>query len=296
MISYVDHDGDYFGLIAGVSGPKTLHYGHRFNPICPEVRWEEIQELVKQTGFVCARCGSDVLINRKGTTQLCRCARVAYEPGYEFKTGDEWMEWQTDFDRQLADPAPKDYWIDPGQNSEGGPQGKKKIMSKAGKEWMKRKLELPLGLEISDDGSTMRLPGSKGSLSVAKGGNLTAIDLPDDEDGLQFFLAAQRIHEIRESSPKAILVLGDDPDYVWPSVVNPRLIHGLPFSCGRCGRRVKEAPISTSRILVCLCLQAFYPPGADQRPPRTRQEWDRLRVEVAAETTRARAVTAGVDN
>jgi hypothetical protein len=298
VISYVTSDGDYLAMVAGVGGPKVLHSGERCERPYPEAAWAKaIQEKkLPLAGFACNRCQASVLINRKHRTQICRCAKVAYASGHEFKTGEEWTAWQDDFDEQLKDPAPENYWVEPEPNSEGVPQGKEKLMTPEAKTWLKRKLGLSAELELSDDGHTMQLPGTPGALSVSSRGNLTAIDLPDDEDGLQLFLAAQQIQAVRESPPQVILVLGDDDDYIWPSIVNERLIRGMPYSCSRCGKRVKQAPIGTGWILTCLCLQACYPPGTDKRPPRTRHEWDRLRVEVATETARVRAKTAGVDN
>jgi hypothetical protein len=296
MITYVTDDGDYLALVAGVDGPKVLHYGQRSNPPYPEAAWARVlqEKQLPRTGFSCNRCGSPVVINQN--TQICRCSKISHAPGCEFKTAEQWEEWQDDFDEQLKDPAPSDYWIEPPPNSEGVPQGEEKLMTPEAKTWLKRKLGLPSTLQLSDDGSTMQLPGVQGALAVSARGNLTAVDLPDDADGLEFCSIVQKIHAARESPPQIVLVLGDDPDYVWPPFTNRRLIKGTPFSCSRCGKRVKEAPVGTGRILVCHCLQAAYPPGTDKRPPRDRLEWDSLRVEVAAETTRLRAKTAGVEN
>jgi hypothetical protein len=207
------------------------------------------------------------------------------------------MAWQDDFDRQLKDPPPSDYWIEPAPDSEGTPQGRKKVMTPEAKQWLKRKLGLPSELLVSDDGSVFaNAEHAEGALSVTKKGNLTAIDLPDDANGFELFLVARQIQAVRESPPQVVLVLGDDPDYIWPPFVNRRLIRGLPFGCSRCGKRVKQAPVGTGQLLVCFCLQAAYPPKAEKRPPRNRLEWNRLRVEATAETTRLRAQTAGADN
>jgi hypothetical protein len=296
MISYVTDDGVYFSLIAGAGGPTTLHCGHRFNPIYSEAAWKKAleQEGLSRTGFACNRCHAPVLANQH-QIQLCRCARVSYAPGHRFRTGEQWAAWQSDFDEQLKDPAPSDYWIEP-PNSEGVPQGEEKIMTPEAKTWVLRKLGLPPGVQLSDDGNAMRLPGVQGTLSVSAKGNMVALGLPDDADALEFCSIIQQIHAVRESPPQAILVVGDDLDYVWPLFTNHRLIRGLPFSCSRCGQRVKQAPVGTGELLVCFCLQAIYPPKAEKRPPRTRHEWDRLRLECAAETTRARARTAGTGN
>ena len=116
MISYTDSDGSYWAMIAGDGGPTVLHHGERSEPPYPEVAWDKAlrEKGLPHAGFSCNRCGSLVVAIHR-TTQICRCARVMHEPGHQFRSGEQWEEWQDDYDRQLKDPAPKDYWIDTGQ-------------------------------------------------------------------------------------------------------------------------------------------------------------------------------------
>jgi hypothetical protein len=170
-------------------------------------------------------------------------------------------------------------------------------MTPAAKAWFKRKFRLPVDLELSDDGYTLKLPGSAGVLQVGDHGNLTAVyDDEDKSDGSALQEIAWRLEAARESVPPMMIILGDDPDYVWPPLINKSSIRSLPFSCTRCGKRVKRAPLFSSEVLVCFCMMAGFSPDSKRRPPRSRVEWDTLRVESATQKARVKTQLQGARN
>jgi hypothetical protein len=288
MIAYVQK-GVFLCLIAGDGGAQILHQGRRFERAIPQAEWDcVLAGNYSRTGFECDRCNEPVF-SATGA-QSCRCSYVRHAPGYEFTSGLEWEQWQGDFDRELRDPAPDPYWVRPVLNTDGVPTATDAIMTAAAKAWFKRKFGLPAELEISDDGHTLRLPGVAGVLSIGKNGNISTVyDDDDTSDGSQFSDIAKRLNAARESVPPMMVVLGDDPDYVWP-LINKRSIRPLPFSCSRCSRRVKRAPLGLGELLVCYCMQAGFGPRSKKRPPRSRLEWDALRVESATQKARVKTV------
>jgi hypothetical protein len=297
MISYVDK-GVMHSMIAGVGGPKIMHQGRRFIPILPPAKWRKVLALkLPRAGFSCSQCKEPVFINPNSRTQACRCAEVAHGPGCEFRAAEEWEQWQVDFSQESKDPAPDPYWIKPDSNSEGGPIQSGKIMTPAAKAWFKRKFKLPPELEISDDGHSLSLPGVTGILRVERSGNLTSVFPEDDTSaGWELNEVAKKILAARESPPQTMIILGDDLDYVWPPSTDRRVIRSLPFKCTRCGQRVKQAPVVFGQVLVCFCLQVGYPRGSDKTPPRSRLEWDVLRLDSATEAARIRAETTDTKN
>jgi hypothetical protein len=56
------------------------------------------------------------------------------------------------------------------------------------------------------------------------------------------------------------------------------------------------APLGAGKVLVCFCLQVAYPRGTQKTPPRSRLEWDALRLESATEAARIRAETTETKN
>jgi hypothetical protein len=165
-------------------------------------------------------------------------------------------------------------------------------MTPRAKAWFARRFGLPPEVELSDDGSTLSVPGVAGGIQVSRDGVVTATCETDDEAALLGLLAMQ-INDVREAPPKVVIILADDPDYVWPPFVDQRLIRPLPFSCSRCSRRVKRARFALAEIRQCLCMSAVYAPGCESRPPRSRLEWDALRVESANKEALTRAAKAG---
>jgi hypothetical protein len=287
MISYIDKDVMH-SMVAGVGGPKIVHQGRRFTSIIPPAKWEKVLALkLPKAGFSCSRCEEPVFVNPKSRTQACRCAEVAHGPGCEFSTAEGWDQWQCEFDQELKDPPPDPYWIKTGPNTEGSPVQSGQIMTSAAKAWFKRKFKLPSELEISDDGRSLNLPGVTGTLRVGRSGNLTTVFPEDDTStGWELFEISKKILTARESPPQIMIILGDDPDYVWPPFTDRHAIRSLPFKCTRCGQRVKQAPVIFGQVLVCFCLQVGYPRGSDKTPPRSRLEWDTLRLDSATEATR----------
>jgi hypothetical protein len=287
MIAYV-HQGRFLCLAAGDGGPNILHEGARFNAALSQPEWDHVLKSdYQKAGFTCDRCNEAVLWVKQ--VQGCRCSHIWHAPGYEFVSGSQWDAWQQDFDHELRDPAPEPYWIEPLANTDGGPTVSGTIMTPAAKGWFKRKFQLPAELEISDDGHSLSLPGVAGVLSVSKNGNISTVyDDDDTSDGRELGEIARRLNAARESVPPMMVVRGDDPDYVWPPLVRKRAIRPLPFSCSRCTKRVKWAPLGLGQVLVCLCMQAGFGPDSKRRPPRSRLEWDALRVESATQKARVK--------
>jgi len=283
-------------MVAADGGPLVLHQGQRFEPAMLQHEWARVLgENYPRAGFDCNRCNEPIFSIDQ--TQACRCTQVRHASGHEFGTDYEWAQWQEAFDRELLNPAPDPYWIEPVVNSDGGSTVSERIMTPSAKNWFKRKFGLPHQLEISDDGYSLTLPGVAGVLQVGKDGNLTSVyDDADTSDGRELWEIAWRLNAARESVPPMMIVLGDDPDYVWPPFVDKRTIRPLPFGCSRCRQRVKRAPLFLGEVLVCFCMQAGFGPLSKRRPPRSRREWDALRVESATQKARVKTQLEGARN
>jgi hypothetical protein len=296
MIAYVQGK-TFLCMVAGDGGPLVLHRGERFEPVIPQDEWNRVlAENHPRAGFDCNRRNEPVF--SIDSVQACRCTRTRNAPGYEFTDGQEWAQWQRAFDRELNDAAPTPYWVEPVVNSDGGATESERIMTPAAKVWFKRKFGLPANLEISDDGHSLRLPGDGGGvIQVGKDGNLMSVyDDADESDGHELYEVARKLNAVRESFPPMMIILGDDNFYVWPPFVDRRSIRSLPFSCTRCGKRVKRAPLFSSEVLVCFCMMAGFGPDSKRRPPRSRVEWDTLRIESATKKARVKTQLEGVRN
>jgi hypothetical protein len=237
-------------MVAGDVGPLVLHEGYRFESAIEQEEWDRVlAENHPRAGFDCNRCNEPVF--SIDSVQACRCTHFHNAPGHEFSDGQEWAQWQNAFDRELRDAAPDPYWVQPVVNSDGGATQSGRIMTPAAKAWFKRKFGLPANLEISDDGYSLKLPGEGGGvLQVGQDGNfMTLYDDDDESDGRELHAIAWKLNAARESVHRVMIILGDDPDYIWPPFVDRRSIRSLPFSCTRCGKRVKRAHLFSSEVL-----------------------------------------------
>jgi hypothetical protein len=124
VICFTHNGGIFSCLVAGVGGPEIIHQAHRFEPLVSQSDWEEfLASGCERARFDCNRCSEPVYTTharlREGLIQSCRCTFIKHAPGCQFRNAKEWEQFQRDFDRELLDPPPAPYWVDPVANTDG---------------------------------------------------------------------------------------------------------------------------------------------------------------------------------
>jgi len=122
--------------------------------------------------------------------------------------------------------------------------------------------------------------------------------LTDNDDLPAIMLAAFLAGQFwrKNGLPPYVIVLGDDPDYVWPPDADQSSVRPLPFRCPNCKARVKHAQCSGEMpaVLVCLCMEARF--RYDVPEPKSGKEWANLRLKSRTSQTIVKAKSARGDN
>jgi hypothetical protein len=228
----------------------------RFSPQC-------------QSFFDCAFCHERVVIFRVAASggkvvQSCRCTVLKFEPGTELlQTQEEWTEWQADYLREQADPAPVQ------SLQEGISTG---TLDQKTNDWLSRHGGLPSGLQFHPGSD--KINSGEASVSFSAQSVAFSVDHHDFENNQKIVEVVHKMQERGLEPPERIMIMGDDPDYVWPEDTDTTRIKRLPYRCCNCQKWVHQAPIAWpchNRVLSCFCHTLFL--RRDIAAPTNYREW-----------------------
>jgi hypothetical protein len=133
---------------------EILYQGRRHEEFLALDQWRQFSTQC-QSLFPCAFCSENVVQFRvsdpnpdrpKSVILSCRCTTLRFIAASPFRTQDQWSQWQTDYAREILDPAPIEAL------RAGLLTG---TVESAGSDWLSRRFGLPEGLQF-DLGGTIR--------------------------------------------------------------------------------------------------------------------------------------------
>jgi len=269
-----------YGPPVDSNGMATLLFrGRRLNEFVPLADWQKFSPQCP-TLFSCAFCAAPVIIfavekHSRQPFQACRCTIINFLVASPFQTQEQWTNWQKQYLREMADPAPFPLL------KEGVLMGK---IDGEGADWLSRRFNLPAGLQWHTDGT---ISAGKASISFSPTSTLTTVDCDNPQDNARIVELTRKLHENGLEPPERLVIPGRDPDYVWPAGVVRSTIRTLPYRCDYCSAWVKLALLSLpayDRVLVCLCHAIIF--RKDIAHPQNYRQWRELLVATEAEKYR----------
>ena len=245
--------------------------------------------------FSCSNCHWPVVefSDQDRVAQSCRCQGVVHyypQTSPPYASSEEWEAFRSLYEKEKDHPAPLDgFATDP---FTGAPLA----LNDRGRAWLQQKLGVPshVKLDASLDGSVLKVGAGASIMPDFESGVTSILSDPEDHPALGAVLSAMVSHH-PESFPEIIVIIGNDPDYVWPPGTDQSRIAPLPYRCSHCGSRVKSAPIRHAgpidRALVCLCMAAILQRGVSS--PGSSIEWKELRLRGAGQSVKHHATVAG---
>jgi hypothetical protein len=262
------------------------------------LKWNDIKKEFASRNyghtFICEACQEPVFVVALPAAayfQGCRCTIVQHlitDSGPCFNP-DGWIRFQEQFRQESLRPVPSDgLKKDPITGQYCGFNGR-------GKKWIRERLGLTDSVKLSDDTKTFSIGGS--SLTSTPEGNLFLAG----EDPAEVQELANNLYAHRKATgagpndiPPRVVVLGVDPDYVWPSETIKSRISSVPFCCPTCQARVKRAPVrfevNVDEIFQCFCMSVFF--RRDTERPQSSGDWGDIRLQEKEMQVRMRAVTS----
>jgi hypothetical protein len=269
-----------FGPPVADNMPVTLLItGHRRKRFLDLDEWRRFSPQCRSF-FECAFCREQVVIFRVAVpggevvVQSCRCTTLKFEPALSlFRTQEEWTEWQTDYLREQADPAPVQ------SLKEGILTG---ALDQQTNDWLSRRGGLPAGLQFHP--GTCKINAGEASISISDQSLAFSVDHHDPQNNQKIVDVVRQMQEHGLEPPERMLIAGDDPDYVWPEHADTARIKGLPYRCSNCRAWIRQAPLAFQyhdRVLSCFCHTLIL--RTDIAAPANYREWrdllERERIE-----------------
>jgi hypothetical protein len=272
-----------FGAIA-----VLLRQGRRLKSFIPDDKWRQIVSAPHPSRFKCAFCAQPVLAfydpnKHNECIELCRCTALwCIDKEHLIKTSEQWGQWQSDYIKEMADPAPFKSLID------GHLTG---MLDQLGSDWLSRHVGMPEGVLWHSDGS---VSSGDASVSFVPGSSLlTVVDHNHVENNDKIVEVIRKMQRNGLEPPERIITSGWDDDYIWPQGADQSRICTLPYRCDFCHAWVKAAPLiwpAHDRYLVCLCHAIGF--RNDIAHPVNYKEWRDLIVVSRAESLKHGAGTS----
>jgi hypothetical protein len=233
-----------------------LEKWRKFSPQCPSL-------------FNCGFCHEPVVVFRPPESQeqliqTCRCTILKFETASEpFQTQEQWSDWQADYLREQADPAPMQ------SLKEGLLTG---IVDQETNDWISRRSGLPNGLQFYP--GSYRINAGAAGISISDQSTVFSVDHQHLHNNDKIVEVVHQLQQRGLEPPERIMIMGDDPDYVWPEYTDTTRIKRLPYRCCRCNAWIHQAPLAYpchDRVLSCFCHTLILRP--DIAAPVNYREW-----------------------
>ncbi len=219
--------------------------------------------------FECERCKAPIkttFVPEQGQLQVCRCQWVVHHRReYSYTSSEKWEAFAHAFNEESRNPIRQDFMhFDPISGAPLGP-------SAAGLEYLARKIGFTRPISFDAEGQLLKAEGGSSLFTDLEGGTISA-DIKEAGDSETILHALQ----LRAGIPPAIIVVGDDPDYLFPPEATN--IRPLPFKCPNCHVRVKGGHLDhpyIDRIFGCFCMIVYF--RCDTPGARSSSEWTAFR-------------------
>jgi hypothetical protein len=262
-LSIVSKDVLYITEVGETGAPTIIVTGRPAE--IPKAIYREAASGIGPNTFTCQRCHAAVaslLISGKGW-QTCRCMVVqhhCYPEKEVYQDSETWEEFRQTYEREALDPAP----------IESGPYSKKS------RNFLTRKLRFHHPVEISLDGRLVKTEG--GSIYIDPKADSISLNADLEKLSSEELEDLARAYQLKTSggSPSTFIVVGDDPDYVFPP--ETRNIRPLSFDCPNCKMKVRQGGLDYpdfERILCCYCMSVYVRKGV--LGPRSSADWQSAR-------------------
>lgn len=143
--------------------------------------------------------------------------------------------------------------------------------SKAGLKYLAKKFGFTRPISLSADGQLLKAEKGSSIFTNLELGAVSA-DIRNEDDAGTILHAMK----LRAGIPPALIIVGDDPDYLFPEEATD--IKPLPFKCSHCHMRVKGGRLDyphVDRIFGCFCQCVYF--RCDTPGARSSSEWTAFR-------------------